>query len=82
MLSQPASTDTSLPLIAATHLSEIYEEPLQNTTHHQVVPSETIKPFRYKKFNEWAQTANSSVFSRLRQELRAENPQNMEYEGN
>ena len=42
----------------------------------------TFKLFRYKKFNEWAQTANSSVFSRLRQELCAENPQNMEYEGN
>ena len=44
--------------------------------------SRTFKPFRYKKFNEWAQTANSSVFSRLHQELCAENPQNMEYKGN
>ena len=44
--------------------------------------SRTFEPFRYKKFNEWAQTANFSVFSRLRQELCAENPQNMEYEGN
>ena len=44
--------------------------------------SRTFKPFRYKKFNEWAQKANFSVFSRLRQELCAENPQNMEYEGN
>ena len=34
----------------------------------------TFKPFRYKKFNEWAQTANFSVLSRLRQELCAENP--------
>ena len=44
--------------------------------------SRTFKPFRYKKFNELAQTANFSVFSRLRQELCAENPQNMEYEWN
>ena len=42
----------------------------------------TFRPFRCKKFNEWAQTANFSVFSGLRQELCAENPQNMEYEGN
>ena len=34
----------------------------------------TFKPFCYKKFNEWAQTANFSVLSRLRQELCAENP--------
>ena len=37
---------------------------------------------RYKKLNEWAQTANFSVLSRLRQELCAENPQNMENKGN
>ena len=35
-----------------------------------------------KKFNERAQTANFSVLSRLRQELCAENPQNMENKGN
>ena len=39
----------------------------------------TFKPFRYKKFNEWAQTANFSVLSRLRQELCAENPKKMHY---
>ena len=35
-----------------------------------------------QKINEWAQTANFSVLSRLRQELCAENPQNMENKGN
>ena len=35
-----------------------------------------------KQINERAQTANFSVLSRLRQELYAENPQNMENKGN
>ena len=35
-----------------------------------------------KKFNERAQTANFSYLSRLRQELYAENPKNMENKGN
>ena len=42
----------------------------------------TFKPFRYKKFNEWAQTANFSVLSRLRQELSAENPKKQENKRN
>ena len=41
-----------------------------------------FKPFRYKKFNRRAQTVNFSVLSRLRQELCAEKPQNMEKKGN
>ena len=42
----------------------------------------TFMPFRYKKFNERAQTANFSVLSRLRHELCAENTKNKENKRN
>ena len=42
----------------------------------------TFKPFRYKKFNEWAQTANFSVLSRLRQELCAKKTKKQENKRN
>ena len=41
-----------------------------------------IEAVLLQKINERAQTANFSVLSRLRQELCAENPQNMENKGN
>ena len=41
-----------------------------------------IQAVSLQKINEWAQTANFSVLSRLRQELSAENPKKQENKRN